>query len=352
MPDPLLLGLWTVSIAMASISIGAFLVLVLHRYFSGQEKIRSERRHDETTNAFFLAIEDHDEAVQTLRPLIKYRAIYTQSLLEYASLVRGDDFLHAVKASREAGAEVEIIKSLKRGKRIYRRLAAEALGFFPSDAAKETLFSVLDTKAPTPVKVAATRALLAMGETPDLADILPQLDLSDLQAPLEMAAIFQLFARDNPEPIIRRVRMAVDDEGLQSMMIEALGRCGVYDAIPVLEMRTQDKSASIRASAIEALGRLELPIGPAIIEAALCDDNSVVRAEAAEAVGNVVMPEYAARLETLLSDIDWNVRFSAAAAMLQLGAESRALLESAALQSPSERAQRTASLVLSERTAA
>ncbi|WP_169711837.1 HEAT repeat domain-containing protein [Henriciella litoralis] len=337
---------------MAAISIAAFLLLVVHRYLSRKAKTRGERIHNETIDALLVANEDHDEAVRKLTPMIRSRATFTQTFLEYTSLVRGSDLQHAVDALLDAGAEAEIIKSLHGGNNKYRRVAAETLGFFDTDTVKVALFNVLESKAPTPVKVAATRSLLALGQKPDLADILPRFDLRELEAPLEMAAIFQFFARDNPEPLIRRVGMGVDDDGLQSMMIEALGRCDVYDAIPVLEARTQNKSARVRAAAIEALGRLGLPIASTIIEAALRDENSEVRAEAAEAVGNVVMPEYAHKLETLLSDVDWNVRFRAAAAMLELGADSRLLLEAAALQNPSQRAQQTASLVLSERAAA
>lgn len=352
MPDSLLLGLWTLSLIMAGVSLAAFVLLVLERFLSSRRQARRERAHENTISALLLAGEDHDEAVRLLVPLVKDRRTVAQSLLEYTSLVRGQDLQRAVDALREAGSEKALIALLVRGQGKYRRVAAEALGFFNSDEALDALDRTLESKAPTSVKVAATRALLGLGEVPDLADILPRFDLRQLEAPLEMAAIFQIFARENPEPLIRRLKMGGDDESLRAMMIDALGRSGVYDAIPVLETAASDPGVRIRASAIEALGNLELPISPDVIEAALADESSEVRAEAVSAVGNVGMPEYADQLETLLSDTDWNVRFGAADALLKLGPEYRGRLELAAGGSVSARAQRTASLVLSERTAA
>ncbi|MEQ9316620.1 MAG: HEAT repeat domain-containing protein, partial [Henriciella sp.] len=352
MADSLLLGLWTLSLAMAFVSVGAFCLLVVQRYLSRKRKIRNERIHDETINALLLAMDDRDEAVRKLVLLTRNRETFMQTWLEYASLVRGQDLLSAIEALQAAGAETKVVEALTQGRMKYRRVAAETLGFFNSDDARHALSGALEGKSPTPVKVAAARSLLALGQKPDLADILPQLDLRALEAPLEMAAIFHFFARDNPEPIIRRVRMGIDDEELQLMMIEALGRCDVYDAIPVLEACMADDSGRIRAAAIEALGSLELPIDATVMEKALSDESSEVRAEAAQAIGNVVMPDYADRLEALLSDEDWNVRFSAAAAMLELGADGRSRIEAVASRSPTERAQRAASLILSERTAA
>lgn len=352
MADTLLLGLWIVSVAMAALSLGAFGALLLQRLLSKRRRALRERIFNDTVSALLTASEDHDLAVSQLAPLIKDPRTVAQAQLEFTSLIRGNDLELAVNALRDAGAERAFIAAISSGDRKFKRLAAEALGFFQSEQAVSALETVLASQAKTPVKVAATRSLLNLGQKPDLADILPRFDLRELEAPLEIGAIFQAFARDNPEPIIRRLRMGVDDESLRCMMIDALGRCDVYDGIPVLERAAAEPSARIRAAAIEALGNLQLPIAPAIIDAAISDQNSEVRAEAAEAIGTAVMPEYADRLETLLSDADWNVRFSAAGALLALGADYRSRLEAVAQNSESALAQRTASLVLSERPAA
>ena len=352
MADPLLMALWSLSLVMAAISVGILGVVIVQRLISQNGRMKREKLREALIQELFTVTDDWRQSVEPLKPLILDGKMVGQTIIEYTTLVRGSDLDNAACALRAAGAEHKIISTLTKGAYKYRRVAAEALSIFRSEKSIAALRAVLFGNAPGTVKVAAARSLLSLGAPLPLDDVVSQFQTAELDVPLELIAVLEAYAKASPEALAERLEGGSDSVELRCLMIDALGKCDAYNAIPVLEQCALDPSSRVRATAIRALGRLELPISASVLNAALVDNSNDVRAEAVEAIGAVVMPEYAGKLEEMLDDRDWKVRFGAGAAMVALGKVGQDRLSTVAAGGASEVARRTASLTLTEKVAA
>ena len=349
MPDSFLLALWTISLVMAAVSLLVLATLVIHRLLSSRVRQRRNQRRDEMMTALFLASEDHPQSVGALKSLAKSPKAISQALLEYATLVRGSDLDLAVTALQQAGAEKIVLRAARKGEKKYRQMAAEALAYFRSADCRQTLKTLVEgRKTPPDVRVSCARSLIFIGEDLELSVLLHPFQTDAFQAPLELAAVFRSIAQNRPALLIERIEEASDSVYLRCMMIEALARTDVYDALPLLENLTSDSSPRIRQSALQALGLLELPIAPETVTKALADPEAQVRAATADAIGRIGLSEHADQLVALLDDPQWSVRFSSANALAALGPEYQHRLEAIALETDSGTVRRAVDFTLSD----
>lgn len=347
----LLLLLWASSILLAGASLVLMLVLIILRWLRSIRMRRDKQIRDALFHELMMAGEEAGEQADVPETLVKRPRITAQVLLEFSTLVRGGEFEAALDKLRRAGAERRILALLTSRNREDCLAAAEALGFFGTKQARDALTNVLSRRVSLRLKIAAGRALLAMGERPDIGDLLSAFDIDDTVAPGELSAILTAIATGEPEVLSHRLEQDIDPPSVRAMMIDVMGRAGVYGALPLLLSEACNSDVRIRAAAVDALGRLGLPEAKETLAAAIDDPEPDVRAEAAEAIGQAALVDLMPALEARLSDFDWGVRFRAANALVELGEDGRKRLRLIA-DGKGERGARTAALVLAERAMA
>jgi HEAT repeat protein len=345
----LLGGLWTASLMMAAASVLFMTGLVVARLI--REAGRAGRRdRREALVADVMSAMDGEADAARLKSEVREPRLVARALLELSTLIRGRELAAVTAALTRAGAEPALLRLMGSRNGEDQIAACEALGLFPSDKAAAALKKRLRRRSSMRVRIAAARALLQMGETPDLSDLLAAFDIGEIHAPLELSDILDEIARRAPDAYLERLKSGRDAPALRAMMVGVLGRLGRYEALPVLLGAASAPEPSVRAAALSALGALGHPDAEPVIAAGLDDPVPEVRAEACEAAGRTALTALAAPLAERLDDDEWLVRFRAASALLRLGGAGGEALASAAAQA-SPRAMRTAQMVLAEAAA-
>ncbi len=350
MTGGLLGGLWTASLLMAASSVLFMTGLVIARLISEAGRARRRARREALVADMMSAMDGEADAAR-LKSEVREPRLVARALLELSTLIRGRELAAVTAALTRAGAEPALLRLMRSRNGEDQIAACEALGLFPSDKAAAALKTRLKRRRTSMrVRIAAARALLQMGETPDLNDLLAAFDIGEVHAPLELSAILDEIARRAPEAYLERLKSSRDAPALRAMMVGVLGRLGRYEALPVLLGAASDPEPSVRSAALSALGALGHPDAEPVIAAALDDPVPEVRAEACDAAGRTALAALAPRLAERLDDDEWLVGFRAASALLRLGEAGRETLDAAAGRA-SPRAMRTAQMVLAEAAA-
>lgn len=348
MVDGSLLLIWYASLAVSLIAVGMLALLVLVRMASA---IGSTRRGLAKKNLSRLLIEisagrEIDESV--IRRLTRDRRLAAQALVEFSTLVRGDELQDALDQLKAAGLGRRLQPLLAHQSSEVRVLAIEAIGLLMDDRNEKFLQWVIRRNRSLRNVVAAARALQNSGRKLELDAFLADLRMHRASAPAELNAVLADIAREDPERLSAVLKDHMTDVSVKVQIISALGASGHYTLVETLIAILDSGEQQERVAAAAALGVLGHPAARAALKRALKDQDPDVRAEAAEAVGQIMLEALQADLAALVSDETWSVRFQAARALLQFGDSGRQALADI-IETPSDaRAVRTAELVLAE----
>lgn len=343
-----LLLLWYISLSMAFFSVIFMSLLIINRVISSAFSRRREiARSDLVEHLLITGPETEDSAV--LQRLTRSSVVVAQTIVETSTMVRGamlDDFIRRLAAFE---IEPRLIKLLGSSNPRFRIVAAEALAYFPTPQVRDALWKAFERPGPLGQRILIAQALLSAGAKPELADFLGKFDLHSQDISIDMAGLFTAVARINPEPLVRRARIAYDPPYVRAMMLKTLGILAISESLPVLIRDARDASPLVRASALDAIGTIGIiPDEIGVISDALKDPVQEVRAEAADAVGLLRLRALINELALLIGDRAWDVRFRAAKALLIFGDQGRSVLSDIADYSEDRIASRTAALILDE----
>ncbi len=240
-------------------------------------------------------------------------------VVQVCATVRGhlrDAFLERLAA---AGAVDALARSLRRGSRMERVRAAEAMVAFADHGAAPHLSAAWRDRAPR-VRFAALYASTEIGEGPSFDDALTLAAASAGKKRIAASELLRRLAARRPVEAadwMRRVDLA---SALRRSMIEGLGEAAPSPGVvAILIDAALDADLEVRASAISALAACKATSGHAVILAALGDPAWPVRVRAIAAASQLRLGDARPRLTRMLDDEDWWVRHRASEALGLLG---------------------------------
>ena len=342
--------IWHSSLVLATFSIACMLTLILNRLITNRRTLRRRSRQAALTEYLLTTDADEDDG-RELRSLTQSPIVLALTISEISTMMRGPAFDSILGRLKALGAEPRLIRLLSTGAPQVRVVAAEALAYFPSDAVRAALWQAYARRAPASQRIIIAQSLVLAGARPELADFFAYLDLTRSEDLADMTALFTTIAMQNPEPVIRRAKIAYDPPEVRAALLRTLGNCGVVEAIELLMRDARDASPVIRAAALDAIGEIGFLPDISALSEALTDDASEVRAEAARTVGLLVEQSHLPDLIRMTSDTDWEVRFRAAKSIAVFGEGGMTALKQIAAKTDNHLAAATAQLALDEAAA-
>jgi HEAT repeat protein len=345
-----LLLLWWSSAVMAAASVLGMGVLIAARLrHRKRETLREAER--KVVRALLLRIADGDgAAARALAAHATQTLLLAETAQEFAALVRGGDARRIQQALRDVGLDRRLREVLRRGSPDARASAAESLALFPGRSAADALIGASGDRSPA-VRLAALRALIALGEAPPLSALLAALREADVDHSLLLTELLAALGPEHAPAMREALADAARPLQVRMALAAALGAAGDYGALPGLSQAAGSSEPLLRAAAVRAMGALAHPVSEPLIRLAIADAAWEVRAEAVEAVGRARLSSLGPALQRRLKDEVWYVRFKASQALAALGDPGLARLE-AASRSKNPLVRRSASMALQERRAA
>jgi HEAT repeat protein len=345
--DPLL-ALWRVSLLFSLISILVLAALIVMRFVTS---VGARKREEAQRNLTRLLIEisaDNAPDVPGMTKLIRNRRLTAQALVEFSTLIRGDELQQALHRLKEAGLGRQLRGLIHHSNREVRLVVIEALGLLMDDLTEAALQKMVLHGPSLREVVTAARTLQSAGRGLKADTLLSGLKFRRGEAPVELGVVLSELASTAPLTLCEALTNRDIDPSIKLQIITALGAAGRYETLDVLAELAIDGDTAQRAAAVSALGRLGHPAARSALAQALDDSEAQVREEAAEAVGLILLDDLRPKLSALVSDSEWPVRFHAARALLRFGDAGRDDLMKVAHAHERSKAGRTAALVLAE----
>lgn len=320
--------------------------LILARLFHARKTARLTAERRGLESALIGILRDRTAAGAALAPYRHQARLIAETLLDFMSVVRGQDRQRVLNALEAEGVADVLRGRTTRGSFAGRLAAVESLVAFPGPETERVLVLLTEDRDPQ-LRFAAMQVLAEIGGCLSLDDVLGQACVGRLPVSGRVAQFLR--ARIAADPAAGLEALSREDlpPSIRALLLEALGASGHYAAIPRLQEHANHPDPDVRAEAVRAMGRLQHPAAEPAIAAALADPAWEVRAAAAEAAGGAHLASLCDRLGAALADPSWAVRFQAAAALGKLGARGMERLK-AALAEPDSASGRTASLMLAE----
>lgn len=344
----LLALLWWTSLALAAIALAWMAGLIVARLFRENDEARRAADRQTLARAYLAIMSGEGDAGGMLKPFRGRARLMAETLLEVLGLVRGADRERLVESLHGHGVDARLRLRLHRGSLTGRLAAAEALSAFPSPESRAALEDVLARSHETDLRIAAVRALIAIGAAPTPEALIADLERRREADSLLYTPLFGRLATEAPDAMIAAFTDQSTRSSTRAAVAEALGASGDYRAIQALVSQAEAPDPVLRAAVVRALGALAHPAGAGAVMQAFTDEALDVRADACVAAGRIGLPTFAEPLTRALSDDAWWVRFRAAEALAGLGGLGQAALRIAAT-SPIDVTRRSASLALAER---
>jgi HEAT repeat protein len=340
--------LWWSSLLLAAIALAWMVGLIAAKIL--RDARDDQRRADrQRLSAAYLAIMGGvADAATQLKPYQHRSRLLAETLLEVLGLIRGGERDRLISTLIEAGVDDRFRARLTRGSRTGRLVVVEALSAFPSKETRIALRSLYGTSRDAELRIATVRTLIAIGDPPRAQDLLEGLVGRAEEDSLLYTPVLRQLAIDAPDDALSAMAVPTLSVTARAVLLDALGACGDYRALPVLSSMAQAPETLLRAAAVRALGTMGHPTTTETIAAAFGDGAWDVRAEAAVAAGKIGGSELFPFLIAGLEDPVWWVRFRAADTLSRMGHGGLQALRLAA-NSPVEVARRSASLALAEK---
>ena len=282
-----------------------------------------------------------------LRPNGRDIDLLATKMIEYLSLLRGEQRDHLVNLAEEAGLVRKFFWRLRSRNRWRKAQAAESLGHFGGPKAVGPIASLLSYEDET-VRAVAARALARLGTSEAAGHLAHTLNDPSELTRLRMAENLERLGPVATEPLVRALREG--NPRARVLAARVLGNLRAAEARPALletlaGAPAEEAPVDLQAQATLALGKIGNPDDVPEILAASGGEHWPIRAQAAnalEAIGDVgAIPA----LKRLTVDPEWWVRFNASRALSNMGpAGERALVEALEGEDPFARDRAASSL--------
>ncbi|HEY8566902.1 MAG TPA: HEAT repeat domain-containing protein [Beijerinckiaceae bacterium] len=313
----MLKAIWTVSLALAALSLAVMGFLVIARGFSESRRAKVAARRDALLASVigWMAGETSDEHVTG--ELARDLDLSIDLLGELFEMVRGVEQGRLAGLAESAGVAGHLRAGLSRRSVAERLTAAETLAWFTSPETVAALDRALADPDPE-VALAAASSLAQIGADRPVRQLLgPRFDRSDPSRRLEM--VIARVARRRPGELAELALDAARTSRLRIAALDALAQAGAPEGIIAAEtLAAQDPSVDIRVACARVLGLLGHPGVAPTLAALIGDAHWAVRAKAVESAGRLALTELAESIVALLSDENWWVRHRAAEAIERL----------------------------------
>ena len=339
--------IWWSSDILCGGAIAWMLILIALRLVSNRRARRRAQDRKSVHDAMVSVLQGRADPRESLAPYRGRARLMAEALLEFLGIVRGADLKVMVEALRALGVDQVMRRRVGQGSLAGRLACVEALGAFPGPKTQFTLVEAT-TRGPAQLRLAALRSLRQAGGEVSLGRLLDDLAAGHLEVSGPFADLLSDLVADAPGKAAKALARENLAPPARIMLLEALGACGAYDAIPFLDVHLSASQARVRAAAIKALGHLRHPAALSALRTALEDPDWSVRSAAAEAAETAALPGLLDSLTTGLQDGVWRVRHQCAAALVSLGAPGLERLH-AAVAAENELAAPAAALTLAER---
>lgn len=345
----MLFYIWTLSIVIGLVALAIMVVLVALRVFHDRQHARDTHlRRRLTTSLIRFSADGDRQSLMTVLAEIP-AAIVTDAGFEFLSLLRGDERDRIEQVFAQTGLPDFVRSRLRNGDEAERIHSAEILTAFPDSASATCLLDALGDRS-REVRLAAAISLNALGALPPLQTVLDKIGPKGLRS-RRLIDLFESLPADRGDELLANALKVDGAPFVRAAAIEALSLSGDYRFLGAMDQLARDPSPEVAASAVRALGRSGHPAASGTVLAALGSTDWEVRREAAEAAGRIGIAEAVEPLTSLLGDGEWAVRYAAGKSLRQIGTAGMEALQRTAMEVTS-RSQRTASLILSEGSAA
>lgn len=315
---------WTLSIALATLSLVSLTALIGARIFrQHRDKCLIERRKHLTSELLRYALSGGGHPVVPVRAQYQ-RDIVTQIALDAFSILDDKARARITDVLCKVSLDASLRRAARRG-RIPRRIAAlEALRLFPGLATRRSLEQA-QASSKFRICLAALRTRVELGDLPDLVKTLKLTQRPEGGRSLVLFKIVEACVRADLPVALRHLTPGQPPEA-RIMLLKAIGATGSWAAFRDIANASIDPDPEVRAAALTALRAMAAPAALPIFTAATHDPNWQVRLKAVEGIGQLGKREDRASIESLLNDPVWWIRFRADEALHRLdgrGAELR-----------------------------
>lgn len=338
-------AIWTVSLALAAISLLFMAVLIGRRVFIDRADARHAARRAQLQAQLIAAI--GSDGRSALPPVTGQsdRRILAEIGRELVDLVRGEDRARLLAAMEENGVVEAVLAGMTARSARRRERAVSCLAPFDRDDVRSALMDVLCRDPVSAVRMSAAFALAEWGSPPPLPVIAEALGGLEHAGSLRLRALLVLIAASSPLELVDLMR-ADPRPPILAAALHALGQSGTLGAIDLMIEAASHADLTVRTEAFRALAQLGHPDAERAIPGGLADAAWQVRGQAARCAGQIGLVSAVPALEAALSDSQWWVRFRVSEALTKLGAQGMGALERAAKGTGP--AAQTAQLVLAE----
>jgi hypothetical protein len=307
---------WTLSIALAALSLVSMTVLIGARLVR-QHRDRGllERRKQLSSELLRYALSGGDWPVFPARTR-RDRALAIQTALDTSSLLNEEARARVSDALRRVSIDARLRDATRRGRVPDRVAALEALRLFPGPATSRSL-EVAQTSPIFRICLAALRTRVELGDLPDLATVLRLCERPEGGRSLSLFKIIEACVRSDLPGALLLLTPELPSKA-RIMLLKALGASGSWAAFRDIASASLDQDPEIRAASLTALRALGIPAATTIFVAATRDPDWQVRLKAVEGIGQLGKPQDRPSIEPLLNDAVWWIRFRADEALRRL----------------------------------
>lgn len=337
--------LWFASLALSAVALLTLVLLITARMITERRDAKLLARRRQLT-PLILAEGLPDTVLHTQAR--RHPDLVTDLVVDLIHIVRGGAKSEFMEKAKELGVVQRLHRRLTGGSPRTRLAAAEALGNFDTDQAREWLHDALADPNPD-VRLTAAIALALSGAAPPVRELIERLDIGGIEQSRQLVSLFRALADTRPREVRDLIVNGTVPPTIRTLMIEALPASGDYalvDVIASLARELPEDSPELPAY-LGALANFGHPRAAEAIEKGLASASWPTRAVAARAAGSIGLLAHIDRLGALLGDSAWWVRFRAAEALAKLGSPGEELLRQVAAGEPGLRRD-TAAAVLAE----
>ena len=315
----LLHAMWTGSLALSLLSLGAMAYLILRRLAAQRLEKKMAQRGKEISSCMYAALKSPIALTANSLPAVaaaEFPEVMRISLDRLRSL-RGEDVRRIVKLLELWNMPSYIRKVAESGRKGRRIQALTLLGHFSDDKSLAVLLRQADA-SDTYIQIAALRALALRGAKQHIGQIVASISRSKRTNSLMLSDILHRFG----EPAVpTMLQLAKSDANLDVRVsaLNALGSIGALEAVDDLIALSGDKAPEIRARAIAALGKIGDDRAADAIVGHLTENEIGVRLQTVQALGRLQISSTMPQLAACLSDDNWWVRYRAAEALHHFG---------------------------------
>ena len=337
---------WLAALVQVVGALTWMLWLIGLRVWRQRAEARLASDHQAVLGVLVEILREVPNAPERLRPYLGRPRVLAEAVLEFLALIRGSGQEVVLDELRLLGVHQVLRAGLSLRSKSGGLAIIDALAAFGGSEADQALNLALKDRDPD-VRIAALKGLAGCGAAISIRTVLAHAAKDARKPSRLLVEVVRSVASAKPDEAIQALADGDLDPLCRTLLLDALGASGAYEALPVLIASAADPDPELRTAAVRGLGRMMHPAGEAAIGVALADGNWQVRAAGAESAGHAGLSRLADGLGRLLDDPEWWVRFRAGEALSRLGVSGLERLRAAAV-SDRPVAQLTATLALAE----